>query len=417
MAGGMKIDNGKMKKTGGREFVILMATLMSLVALSIDAMLPALAQMGTSLAVSNVNDTQFIISTVFLGMALGLMIYGPFSDSYGRKSAIYLGVSIFIAGSLVSLFATDLPVMLAGRILQGFGAASCRVITLAMIRDKFEGREMARVMSLIMIIFIMVPALAPSIGQGILLIADWRAIFALFIGVAIVGLLWLHFRQPETLPREKRLEFSLATIKAGSLETLANPVARGYMLASGLIFGAFVGYLGSAQQILQVQYQLGEMFSIYFGGLALAIGFASYANSKLVMKFGMERLCLVSLTLLSSTSLLFYFYAQNAGGHPDLVALMGYLLVTFFGFGILFGNFSSLAVQPLGHIAGVANSVIGSVQTFLAMGLGGLIGHLYDGTVLPLVLGFLILGSASLALTIYTSRKFPGINLENSILR
>lgn len=406
-----------MKKISDREFVFLMATLMSLAALAIDAMLPALGQMATSLAVTNANDTQLIISMIFLGMALGLMLYGPFSDSFGRKNAIYLGVAIFLAGSLVSIFATNLPVMLAGRILQGFGAASCRVITLAMIRDKFEGREMARIMSLIMIIFIMVPALAPSVGQLILFFADWRAIFALFIVVAIMGLLWLHFRQPETLPPGKRLEFSLATIRAGSLETLRHPVARGYMLASGLIFGAFVGYLSSAQQILQVQYRLGDLFSIYFGGLALAIGFASYANSKLVMKFGMERLCLVSLTVLTSTSLLFYLYAQNASGHPGFYALMGYLLVTFFGFGILFGNFNSLAVQPLGHIAGVANSVIGSVQTFLAMGFGGLIGQLYDGTVLPLVLGFLILGSASLALTIYTNRKLRSINLQNSLSR
>jgi DHA1 family bicyclomycin/chloramphenicol resistance-like MFS transporter len=395
--------NSQSSKKSNREFVGLMALLMSLTALTIDAMLPALSQIGVSLEVQNPNDVQLVVSTIFLGMAVGLMLYGPFSDSFGRKKAVYLGMSFYLIGSMVSFFSTNFTVMLVGRVLQGFGAASCRVISLSMIRDKFEGREMGRIMSLVMIIFILVPALAPSIGQAILLFTGWRAIFGLFITLGVGSLLWLHFRQPETLPVNKRLEFSLSTIIAGTLETLKHPVARGYTIASGLIFGAFVGYLSSAQQILQTQYKLGDLFSIYFGCLALAIGCASFVNSRVVLKFGMEKPCFLSLVVLSITSSLFYSYVQIVSLHPTLNLFMGYLLITFFCFGILFGNFNALAVEPLGHIAGVANSVISSIQTLLAVALGGVIGRLYDGTVLPLVLGFLILGVLSLAITVRTA--------------
>ena len=387
-----------------REFVALMALLMSLVALTIDTMLPALGQIGVSLEVQNQNDLQLIVSSIFLGMALGVMLYGPFSDSYGRKNAVYLGIFFYLIGSLVSFFSTDFTVMLVGRVLQGFGGAACRVVTLSMIRDKFKGREMARIMSLVMIVFILVPAIAPSVGQAILIVTGWRAIFELFIVIAVGSLLWLHFRQPETLPKHKRLEFSLSTIVAGALETLKHPVARGYTVASGLIFGAFVGYLSSAQQILQIQYKLGDLFSIYFGCLALAIGCASFVNSKIVLIIGMEMPCFISLIVLSITSSLFYLYLQGLSADPALYLFIGYLLITFFCFGILFGNFNALAVEPLGHIAGIASSVISSIQTLLAVTLGGVIGRLYDGTVLPLVLGFLILGVVSLAVTFHTSR-------------
>ena len=402
-----KIDN--------REFICLMAILMSLLALSIDAMLPALGQIGTSLDLQNPNDGQLVITTVFLGMAMGLMLYGPLSDSYGRKYSLYLGLSIFLVGNLISLFSTDFTYMLIGRLFQGFGAASCRVVTLAMIRDKFEGPEMGKVMSLIMVFFIMVPALAPSVGQAILLFADWRAIFGLISIVGLISLVWLFFRQPETLSKEKHLSFSLSTVAAGITETLKHPVSRIYMIAAGVVFGSFVGYLSSSQQILQIQYELGDSFSIYFGGLALAIGLSSFANAKLVMKIPMETLCLISLTVFSITSFLFLLYTQMSSGHPALIPFIGYLAITFFCFGILFGNLNTLAVQPLGHIAGVATSVISSVQTLISIVVGGIIGQSYDGTVQPLVLGFLICAVSTLAILILARKRTPGVgHLQSS---
>ncbi len=384
-----------------REFICLMALLMSLVALSIDALLPALAQIGSSIGVYNSNSNQLILSTIFLGIAVGVMFYGPYSDAYGRKKAIYLGISIFVLGSLFSLFSTNFTVMLIGRVCQGFGIASCRVVALAMIRDRCEGNEMARVMSLIMIVFIVVPTLAPSVGQIILQVASWRAIFGFILSLSLISLLWLYFRQVETLAKEKRRPFSIAVVISGIKETWNNRQSRTYTIASGIIFGAFIGYLCSAQQVLQIQYELGNLFSIYFGGLALAIGLSSFINAKLVMKFSMEILCIVSLLVHSMTSFLFFIYIQHLSSHPDLFTLLSYLAITFFCFGILFGNFNAIALQSLGHIAGVATSVISSMQTLISVMIGGAIGQSYDGTIQPLVFGFLLCGISTLLIIFY----------------
>ena len=390
--------------TGPTEFIVLMAILMSVMALAIDAMLPALDLIGLSLSVQSPNDNQLIISTLFLGMALGLMLYGPISDSYGRKVTIYLGVGIFLIGDLISLLSNDFTLMIIGRLLQGFGAAACRVITIAMIRDRFEGPKMAKVMSLIMMVFIMVPVLAPSLGQAILLFASWRAIFLLLLAYALIGAIWLHLRQPETLAKENRLPFSLSLIAQGIRETIKHPQSRTYTIAAGVMFGAFIGYLSSSQQILQIQYQLGNTFALYFSFLALAIGIASFANSKLVMFVSMEKLCVMALSMITLLSLAFYFYAKSFAGQPPLLALMSYLSLSFFCLGILFGNFNTLALHPLGHIAGVATSVISTLQTLLSVGVGYVVGQAYDGTVLPLVEGFLLCSALTLILMTYVLR-------------
>lgn len=401
------------KPMGRFEFIVLMAALMSMVALSIDAMLPALGIIGQDLNVANANDSQLIISSVFLGMAFGLIIYGPISDSFGRKKATYLGVGIFLIGCLISIFAQDFEHMLIGRVLQGFGAAACRVVTIAMMRDKYDGKEMAKIMSLIMMVFIMVPALAPSVGQLILFVADWHGIFVVLFILALASVIWLHTRQDETLAVEKRAPFSLTNIKRGMIETIKHPESRTYTLGAGIMFGAFVGYLSSSQQILQVQYGTGELFSLYFGALALAIGFSSFANSKLVMKMSMQTLCIAALSVVFSTSIVFFIYAEFVNENPGLLSFMLYMLSTFFCFGILFGNFNSLAVHPLGHIAGVATSVISTVQTLISVMVGSYIGQHYDGTIIPLILGFTICSGITLSLVVWlrlrVSSRFTAI--------
>lgn len=401
------------KPMGRFEFIVLMAALMSMVALSIDAMLPALGIIGQDLNVANANDSQLIISSVFLGMAFGLIIYGPISDSFGRKKAIYLGVGIFLIGCLISIFAQDFEHMLIGRVLQGFGAAACRVVTIAMMRDKYDGKEMAKIMSLIMMVFIMVPALAPSVGQLILFVADWHGIFVVLFILALASVIWLHTRQDETLAVEKRAPFSLTNIKRGMIETIKHPESRTYTLGAGIMFGAFVGYLSSSQQILQVQYGTGELFSLYFGALALAIGFSSFTNSKLVMKMSMQTLCIAALSVVFSTSIVFFIYAEFVNENPGLLSFMLYMLSTFFCFGILFGNFNSLAVHPLGHIAGVATSVISTVQTLISVMVGSYIGQHYDGTIIPLILGFTICSGITLSLVVWlrlrVSSRFTAI--------
>ena len=386
------------------EFVALVALMTSMVALSIDAMLPALTTIGAELGARQANDAQLILSALFLGLALAQMIYGPLSDSVGRKPAIYLGFALFIAGCLLSALATSFNAMLVGRFLQGIGAAGPRIVTIAIVRDQYEGRAMARIMSSVMAVFILVPALAPGLGQIILLVASWRAIFGMFLGVAVIAVVWFALRQPESLLPARRASFSLRRIAGAVREVCAHRVALAYTIAAGLIFGALVGYLTSAAQIFQGQYGLGERFPLYFAVLALAIGLASYVNSRLVMRYGMTLLSGAAVTGLAALSLGFFGIALAAAGDPPLWSLMAYLVPAFFCLGILFGNFNALAMEPLGHVAGVAASVIGSLTTFISLLLGTLIGRSYDGTVLPLVGGFAILGLAAAALMRWAER-------------
>ncbi|SMF77429.1 multidrug effflux MFS transporter [Pseudobacteriovorax antillogorgiicola] len=386
------------------EFVVLMASLMSLVALSIDTMLPALDNIGRSLQITDPKDSQFIISTVFLGMGFGLVFYGPFGDTFGRKKSIYLGVAIFAVGSLISLLSESLPVMLCGRFLQGFGGSSCRIMTMAMIRDRYSGRDMARVVSLIMMIFILVPVLAPTVGQGILFVGSWRTIFGLFLVMSLLTVSWLAWRQPETLKEENRKSFNLKVILSGFRETILHPKSRAYTITAGVMFGGFVGYLSLSQQLLQVAYGLDEMFSVYFGAMALAVGFSSFANSRLVMLVSMEKLCATALLLGSVISAIFFTYAYFKGGLPRIEFLTVYFLGTFFSLGLLFGNLNAMAVEPLGHIAGTANSVISSIQTLISVVIGTAIGSFYEGNVLPIVGGFFACTTLSL-IVILTVKK------------
>jgi DHA1 family bicyclomycin/chloramphenicol resistance-like MFS transporter len=372
--------------------VALLAMMISLAALSIDAMLPALPEIGRDLGVQQGNDIQLIISSLIFGMAIGQLFYGPLSDSTGRKPAIFIGFAVFIAGCLISLFATNFPVMLTGRLLQGIGVAGPRSLTAALVRDQFEGRAMARVMSLVMAVFLIVPAIAPALGQGILMVASWRAIFGVFLVQALIASSWFAIRQPETLPPERRLPFSLKRIVLAIGEVCANRSSLGYTLATGLILGAFIGYLSSSQQVFQGQYGLGTQFPLYLAVLALSFGSALYLNSRIVMHYGMRALTRASLQALIGLSILFFGIACGLEGHPPLWALMSYFLPSFFCLGVIFGNLNALAMMPLGHIAGVGAAVVGSVSTFLSVPFGILIGRGYNGTILPLVGGFAILG-------------------------
>ena len=392
-------------KPGFGEFVVLMALLTSLTALSIDTILPALPQIGRDLGVLRENDSQMVVSLVILGMAIGQMLYGPLSDSVGRKPAIYAGIGLYSVGCLLSLFATSFSVLLAGRLLQGLGAAGPRVVMVALVRDQFSGRAMARVMSFIMSVFIIVPAIAPSLGQGILLIGPWRAIFAMFLALALIAVIWFAARQPETLPRERRTPFSFKKMAGAFYTVCATPVALGYTIAAGLIFGAFVGYLNSAQQIFQIQYGLGTQFPLYFAAVALAIGSASLVNTRIVMRYGMRVLNHRASVALSAVSAVFFIVSYLSGGHPPLWMLMTYCLATFFCVGILFGNLNASAMEPLGNMAGVGAAVVGSLSSFISVALGTLVGQAYNNTVLPLVGGFALYGIAAMAVMMWTEDR------------
>lgn len=386
------------------EFVTLLALMISMVAMSIDIILPALGIIGDDLQVTDPNDTQLVVSSLFSGFAVGQLLAGPISDSIGRKPTIYAGYLIFIVGCVLSVNATSLDAMLIGRALQGLGAAAPRIITVALVRDSYEGRAMARIMSIIMAIFILVPAIAPAIGQGLIMFADWHITFYFLMLMAFIGLVWFWLRQPETLHPEDKRPFSISAIFLGIKKICSYRAAVGYTLSAGCVYGAFVGYLSSARQVFQSTYHLGTLFALFFGMAALAIGSASICNSRLVMRLGMRMLskrALLSLTIMSVAFLIPTFLYD---GVPPLWLFMAWLLGTFFCIGMLFGNFNALAMEPLGHMAGLGAALVGFVTSMLSLPLGWAVGRLYDGTVVPLVGGFAVLGLLSLGLMIWTEQ-------------
>lgn len=387
---------------GMGEFVTLMAMMISLVALATDAMLPALPAIGRDLGVQFSNNNQLIISTLFFGMAIGQLFYGPLSDKIGRKPAIYIGYLLFVVGCFFSIFATNFTFMLIGRALQGLGAAAPRTVTIALIRDQYEGDSMARVMSFVMSVFMFVPIIAPALGQGIVLFSHWRGIFVVFLILAVLTLVWFGMRQPETLPLDKRLPFSPKHIAKAIVEIFQTRLALGYTLAMGLIGGAFLGYLNSAQQVFQEAYDLGTLFPLYFSILALPLLGAFFSNARLVLKYGMRRMSIMAIWGLTVISLAFFVYAYLQQGVPALWAFMAYFFLTFYCVGILFGNLNAQAMEPLGHIAGVGSAVVGSLSMFISMVIGVWIGHSFDETILPLVGGFAGMGILTLLTMVWT---------------
>lgn len=381
------------------EFIALVALTISLIAMSVDSMLPALGSIAADLGANGPNDRQLVLTAFFGGLTVGQLVYGPISDSTGRKPAIYAGIACFLLGGLICAFAHDFTTMLLGRALQGFGGAGPRIVIVAMVRDLYAGRAMARVMSFAMAVFILVPILAPSIGQLLLLIADWRFIFYGLVIVGLLDLLWIWTRRPETLAPEDRVPLSLGHILRAARQAATHRVTLGYTLASGFVFGAFISYLGMSQQIFQEQYGTGELFAMYFAILAAGIGLASITNAQLVMRFGMRNLSKWALRAACLLSLGFLGIAFLLGGHPPLWAFVTFMTVLFFFNGLLFGNYNALAMEPMGHIAGVAAAVIGSLSSLLAVAAGTPIGLLYDGTVIPLVAGFAITEIASIIVT------------------
>ena len=373
-----------------------MATLTALAALSIDMVLPALPSIGASLGVTRANDNQLIVSLFFLGFGVGQLFYGPVSDTVGRKPAAFAGLALFSVGCVMALTSRSFPLMLTGRFLQGIGVAGPRTITLALVRDRFEGREMARVMSLITVVFILVPVVAPAMGQTVLALSGWRAVFGVYLAAGLFATIWFAVRQEETLASARRMPFALGRIAGAAREVVSHRQSIGYTIASGLIFGALLGYLSSAQQILQQQYALGPRFPVFFAMVAISIGAASLANASLVIRYGMRSLATWSLRGICVVSIAFAAIAGASFGHPPLWALMTYLMASFFGIGLLFGNLNALAMQPLGHIAGTGAAIVGATSMLISLVLGTWIGQSYNGTVLPLVIGFAALSACAM---------------------
>lgn len=379
---------------GFGEFVALIALMVSIVAFAIDAMMPSLPEIGRDLALADANDRQLVISVFILGLGLSPILFGIAGDLYGRKPAILAGFALFGIGCVLSASAQSFEILLIGRALQGIGAAGPRTLAVSIVRDRFEGRAMARVMSFVMMTFIIVPALAPAVGLGIESLAGWRAVFVIFFAFAAVLSLWMLLRLPETHqnlapPGARRPALGAAIRSIGTV--LANRAALGYSVATGLIFSAFLSYLSAAEQILAEGYGLGDGFVVVFGSLALAVGFASLVNAALVMRLGMRRLAglaFVGVTVWSGVFGLWYALAPPEG----LAVFLLWAFPSFFCFGILFGNLNALAMQPLGAIAGVGAALVGSIANVLSVPIAIWIARLYDGAPTPIIIAFGAMG-------------------------
>lgn len=389
------------------EFIVLVALLNAMVAMSIDTMLPAIGTIAAELGAADPNSRQFIIVIFFAGMTIGTLIYGPWSDSIGRKPAIYAGLVLYAVGAILCILSTSFPMMLIGRFVQGFGAAAPRIVSIAMVRDGSSGAAMAKVMSFVMTVFMLVPILAPSAGQLVLFVASWRMIFVGFLVMGLVAGVWLWLRQPETLPRDRRSSLSPRVMGAAAAEVMRHPVTIGYTLAVGSIFGSFICYLGTSQQIFAEQYDQGEYFAVWFGVFAVAIAIAMLLNAKLVMRYGMRNLSKWALRASILLSALFLLASVLMQGHPPLWLLGAYLFANFFCSGILFGNYNAIALEPMGRIAGMAAAISGALSSLVAIVTGSIVGQMYDGTVVPLAAGFTVLGLAALALTEWAERRRP----------
>ena len=397
-----------------REFTAFVAILMSVVALSIDALLPAFGLIASELAVTDRNQVQLIISVLFLGLAMGQLVCGPLSDAFGRKPVLYVAISIYFVGTAICYFAQSIETLLLGRWIQGLGVAGPNIAAISLVRDNYQGREMAKIMSLVMMIFIMVPALAPAIGQGILFIAHWRTIFLLYVLYAALVLLWIYARLEESLPKEKRIPFKAERLKAGFKEVLSHRRTTSIMIAMGMVFGSLIGYINSCQQIIQEQLGAGNMFSVYFGLLALLLGVSSTVNSQMVERLGMHYIASRALLTIVISSVTFAVVQQFVD--VTLWMFLLYAATLFASFGMIFGNLNAMAMEPMGHLAGIASAVIGSTSSLLSISLGTTIGQLYDGTVLPITLGSLILAFTALCLIQYANKQpLNIINPERSI--
>ena len=397
-----------MQKTKGSqiEFIALMAALMSVTALSIDALLPALDIIGVAIQTKTPADNQLLVSMIFLGLGLGPLVFGPLADAKGRKSSVYFGFVVFIIASFICMYTRSFEVMILGRILQGIGLSAPRTICIAIIRDLYEGDYMARIMSFVTVVFLLIPIVAPAMGKVILDTWNWQAIFLVQVLISILVMIWFWRRQKETLKPENRIPYSIERISKGFRETIKYKRTMGFTIIQGFIVGSFIVYISASQQIFQNQYGLVDEFPYIFAGLAAAIGAAILLNATFVVRFGMEKIVTGSLIGFFMVSLL-YVILFNDVLHPSVYVLIGFFAMQFFCIGFMFGNLRALAMEPVGHIAGIGAAITGLISTLMAVPISTFIGRFIEETTLPLFIGFSSCAAISLCILFWIKKKAP----------
>ena len=368
------------------EFIAMAAALMALNALAVDVMLPGLQQIGASLGVENENHRQYVISAYILGFGGAQLFYGPISDRFGRRGPLLFGLAVYIAAAFAAAFAPSFAVLLGLRFVQGIGAAATRVIAVSFVRDVFGGRRMAEVMSLVFMVFMVIPVIAPGVGQVIMLFSEWHMIFIFMAVVAAAISIWTALRMPETMHPEYRRPLTAGSIVGGFSIVLRTRVALFYTLATAVIFGALFGFINSAQQIYVGLYGLGVWFPVLFACVAGLMAVSSFLNSQLVGRFGMRQLSHGALIGFLAVNTILVLLALN--GPIPLVLFVILFASAMVQFGWIGSNFNSIAMEPLGQVAGTASSTLGFMQTLGGGVIGATIGQLFDGTVLPLAVGF-----------------------------
>jgi len=389
------------------EFIALMAMVAATVAFSIDAMLPALPEIGAELSPDNLNKAQLILTSFVLGMGLGTFVTGPLSDAYGRKSVMVGGTCLYIGAAIAAWMASSLELMLAARVIQGIGAAGPRVVAMAMVRDLYGGRDMARIMSFVMMIFSLVPALAPTLGHYVIESLGWRAIFIVFVVFAVIVCTWLVSRQPETLVVEKRRPLKVSSLISATKEVFAIETTRLSIIIQTLTFGSLFISLSSTQQIFDITFGQGDTFHLWFGGIAIFSASASFINARIVGRLGMRAIIKATFTAQIGLSALMIIVTLFDG--PYWLSFGMFIIWTagaFYQAGLTIGNLNALAMEPVGHIAGVAASAIAAVSTVGAVLIAVPVGLAFNGTPLPMAVAVLICTLIALWLT--TKIKRPG---------
>ncbi|MFT4184058.1 MAG: multidrug effflux MFS transporter [Rhizobium sp.] len=381
------------------EFIIVIALMTASISMGIDSMLPALPNIGQSLAVANPNDTQLVIGVYFLGFGICQLFFGSLSDAYGRRNILLGGLAFYTVTLFAAAWSGSLTALLVLRFVQGVGAAAVRITTLAIVRDCFGGREMARVMSYVTIVFMIMPMVAPAVGQMIVAYSNWQWIF-IVLGIASAGLfLVAFFRMKETLPQQERLPLSIASVASGFKTVLTNRITCGYMIGLTLYTGIICAYVVSVQQVFADVYGLGNLFPLAFAATAGGTAVAQFANGHFVRRFGMRRIshaAMIVFTLLGA-----FGYAVGLAGLPSFLFTYILISVMLMMFAVITTNFMAISLEPMGHLAGTAAAITSSISTTLGVVLGGLVGQMFDGTPQPLLAGFTVFGALTIVSTLW----------------
>jgi DHA1 family bicyclomycin/chloramphenicol resistance-like MFS transporter len=387
---------------GFPEFVVIIASIMALNPLATDMMLPALPDIRSAFHIAAANRVQMVLSIFLTGFAAGQFVIGPLSDRFGRRPVLLGGMAVYCIASLLAVMAPSFEGLLLARALQGLGTSATRVIATSIVRDCYAGRRMASVMSLTMMVFIAVPVIAPSFGQAVMLLTEWRGIFVVLTVYGVLALAWSGFRMPETLPEEKRKSLAIGQVLSAFRQTVTNRQTIGYALAAGGVQGSLFAFVFSAQQVFTEVYRLGYYFPVAFAAIAIGVAIAAFLNSMFVGRLGMR--------VISHGALLGFVAvagAMLAGVTLQLLPFPIFMILAammMFSFGLMFANFTSLAMEPQGHIAGTASSLYGSITTLLGIAIGSAIGQAYDGTLLPFAAGFFLCTLAALAVVLVVER-------------